>query len=165
MGEALKMLVLQGKYKELGDEAPAIRVKMLDGGVKVIGMMADKVQVIFTFPSLEGIGELLSSLVLNYENKANIYLIGSDDKFHSKTIDKSNVSCDFEKLSMKYGVNVDENLCTKSVFIINKDGEIVYKEVLEDLESTLDLETFEKELESAINFKKKGHHHEDWMGV
>ena len=165
MCEALKMIELQGKYKNIGDEAPAIRVKMLGGGVKVIGMMADKVQVIFTFPTLEGIGELLSVIVEKYNNQANIYIIGSDDKFHSKIIGKSNVSCDFHKLSLKYGVNIDKFKCAKSVFIINKDGEVVYKEVLVNINELLDLETFENELENAIHFKKKGHVHENWMGV
>jgi thiol peroxidase len=165
MGEVLKVLELNGKYKKLGDEAPAIQVKMLDGSVKVIGMMADKVQVIFTFPTLEGLSELLGDIVLKYNNKSNIYLIGADDKFHSKVIDSSFVSSDFEKLSLNYGVNIDDTLCTKSVFIINKDGEIVYQEVLKDLNEELDLENFEQELVDAINFKKKGHTHENWMGA
>ncbi|MEA3353210.1 MAG: hypothetical protein U9Q33_05310, partial [Campylobacterota bacterium] len=63
------------------------------------------------------------------------------------------------------GVYATDELCAKSIFIINKEGEIVYKEILEDLESEFNLKVFDKKLTEAIKFKKKGHTHENWMGV
>ena len=72
---------------------------------------------------------------------------------------------DFEELAKKFGVYIDETLCAKAIFIINKDGQFVYKEITRDVEDELDLELFETKLDEAIHFKKKGHVHENWMGA
>ena len=66
---------------------------------------------------------------------------------------------------MKFGVNVDKELCAKSIFIINKDGEFVYKEIVANLVTQFDLTSFDDALDAAIKFRKKGHVHENWMGV
>ena len=156
-------ITLQKKERNVGSEAPAIRVKMLNGETKVVGMMADKVQVFITLPYSGSLSGEMEKIISEHKEKAVIYIVSSQNL--DKNVDPSTSSIEFKDLSLKMGVNVNEQLCAKSVFIINKDGEIVYKEVLDDLESEFDLGAFDSSLDEAIKFKKKGHTHENWMGV
>jgi thiol peroxidase len=156
-------IALQKKDRKVGSEAPALRVKMLSGETKVIGMMADKVQVFITLPFEDSLSNELESIINKHKEKSNIYIISSTNL--EKDVDNSSSSVEFKDFSLKMGVFVNDTLCAKSIFIINKDGEIVYKEVLEDLVSEFDLNGFDENLDGAIKFKKKGHTHENWMGV
>jgi len=158
-----KKIILQKKDRKIGSEAPAIKLKMLDENSKVIGMMADKVQVIITINDPADIVDLLTTIIKKYNNQANIYIISSSKI--QIDLDSSMLSTDFQNLSLKLGVNINESLMAKSIFIIDKEGEFVYKEILPDLTSDFDHEKFDTTLSEAIHFKKKGHTHENWMGV
>lgn len=154
---------LKKTNRKVGSEAPALRVMMLNGEVKVIGMMADKVQVIITLANSYDLTESLLSVINKYSDKSYIYIMTSkelDTKY-----DDFMTSIDIKNLTLKYGVNIEDNLCAKSIFIISKDGEIEYKETLDNLIGEFNIELFDKELNKAINFKKKGHTHENWMSV
>jgi len=155
-------VVLQKKDRAIGTEAPAIRVKMDDGETKVIGMMADKIQVFITMPNEESLTSELES-ILTKHTKALIYIISANPI--TKSLDNIDTSSDFKDFSLKMGVNVDDTLCAKSIFIINKDGEIEYKEIVPNLTDEFNLIQFDESLDKAIKFKKKGHTHENWMGV
>ena len=74
-------------------------------------------------------------------------------------------SSDFKDATLKLGVYIDDTLCAKSIFIINKDGEFIYKQVVPNLEDKFNLNEFDTALDEAISFKKKGHTHENWMSV
>ena len=74
-------------------------------------------------------------------------------------------SLEIKEFTLKYGVNICAMACAKSIFIVNKDGEIEYKEVLADTVSEFNLQLFDEELDKAIKFKKEGHTHENWMGA
>lgn len=158
-----RKLELQKKERKVGGEAPAGRVKMLSGETKVIGMMADKVQCMITLSNSYDLNGALLEVIKKHSEKANIYVISSTELENS--YDDAMTSYDFKDFTLKYGVNIDDSTCAKSVFIIDKEGEIVYKEVLEDLVSEFNIEMLDKELDTAIKFKKKGHTHENWMGV
>lgn len=158
-----KKVVLQKKERILGSEAPAIRVKMDDGQTKVIGMMADKVQVLISIPDEKSVTDTLKNILDTHNPKSLIYIISA--KPITKMLENIDTSSDFKDFSLKMGVNIDDTLCAKSIFIINKDGEIVYKEVVPNLTSEFDTESFDTALNEAIKFKKKGHTHENWMGV
>ena len=151
------------KNRKIGSEAPAVRVKMLNGETKVIGMMAAKVQTMITLPYSDSLSDKLENIIKKHEVNSLIYIISSQTL--NKEINKENSSVEFTEFCVKMGVNRDDELCDKSIFIINKDGEIVYKEILEDLKSEFDLEKFDSSLDEAIKFKKKGHTHENWMGA
>lgn len=157
-----KLIKLQKKDRKLNTEAPSIRLKMLNGETKVIGMMADKVQVIITINNHNDLETLLVDTITKYQ-KANIYLISSNDL--NNDIDKSMSSSDFKDATLKLGVYIDDTLCAKSIFIINKDGEFIYKQVVPNLEDKFNLNEFDTALDEAISFKKKGHTHENWMSV
>jgi len=158
-----KKVELQKKQRDIGSEAPAVKLVMTNGEEKVIGMMADKVQAIITVNNDSDITDSLIQVMEKYYEKANIYIISSSEI--DIVLDRSMTSSDFKKLSLKMGVNIDDTLCAKSIFIINKDGEIVYKSIVYDIDGEFDLATFDTKLDEAIRFKKKGHTHENWMGV
>jgi len=154
---------LQKNERKIGSEAPAISLTMVNGESKVIGMLATKVQVMITLPFHNSLSATLSKIIDKYKEQAFIYLISS--QVLDQITNPNSTSTDFEELAKKFGVYVDETLCAKAVFIINKDGQFVYKEITRDVEDELDLEMFETKLDEAIRFKKKGHVHENWMGA
>ncbi|WP_455756290.1 hypothetical protein [Sulfurimonas sp.] len=158
-----KKIELQKKDRKIGSEAPAARVEMLNSETKVIGMMADKVQCMITLSNSYDLNASLLEIINKHKEKANIYVISSTKL--ENIYDESMTSIDFVNFTTKFGVNIDDKSCAKSVFIINKDGEIEYKEILDDLVSEFSLELLDAELDKAIKFKKKGHTHENWMGV
>jgi len=157
------LVELGKKQREVGGEAPAIKVMMSNGEEKIIGMMADKVQAMITVNNDSDITDSLIQIMEKYYEKANIYIISSSQI--DIVLDRSMTSSDFKNYSLKMGVNIDDNYCAKSMFIINKDGEIVHKSIVYDIDGEFDLATFDTKLDEAISFKKKGHTHENWMGV
>jgi len=158
-----KPIVLQKKERKVGSEAPAVRVKMLSGEEKVIGMMADKVQVMISLPKADSLSQELLEVIENHKAKSLIYLIASSTQ--EKEYDPSFYSTDFVNFATKFGVFATESLCAKSIFIISKDGEILYREIVDTLEDPFDITAFDIALDEAIKFKKKGHTHEEWMSV
>ncbi len=154
---------LQKNERKMGSEAPAISLTMLNGQSKVIGMLATKVQVMITLPYHDSLSHALVNLITKYNDKAFIYVISSEAL--DKELSLANTSIDFVEFSKKFGVYIDETLCAKGVFIINKEGQFVYKEITNDVENEFNLGTFENKLDEAINFKPKGHVHENWMGA
>lgn len=154
---------LHTKERKIGSEAPAVGLYMLNGDMKIIGMMATKVQVMITLPYEHSLSSNLQELITTYQDQAFIYIISSEAP--KPNLNPACTSVDFIEFSKKFGVLIDERLCAKSLFIINKDGQVVYKQITNDVEDAFDLETFETKLDEAIHFKKKGHVHENWMGA
>jgi len=151
------------KQKFVGMEAPAVKLTMADGETKVIGMMAEKIQVMITLPSAKDLSDRLLESIKKYQEQSFIYII-SPETINSQ-LDSSMITMDCEVFSLKYGVFMPESGCAKSLFIINKEGEIEYRELVVEEDALLDIEAFDKALEEAIAFKAKGHTHENWMSV
>ena len=154
---------LHKNERKIGSEAPAISLTMLSGESKVIGMLATKVQVMITLPYHDSLSSALLEIIRKYQDQAFTYFISAQmlDQITNPVCS----SIDFTEFAKKFGVYIDETLCAKSLFIINKDGQFVYKEITSDVEDAFDLEMFETKLDEAIHFKKKGHVHENWMGA
>ena len=158
-----EMVELQKKQRNIGDEAPAVKLTMLSGEEKVVGMMSDRVQVIFTLPYSHSLNGDINRVIHKYREKVHAYLISSDEFAYG--VNKNYSSMDFENFALKYGVYINSEVCAKSLFIIDKEGEIVFKRVMEDLKTEFDVEEFDKELQNAVDFKRKGHAHENWMSA
>ncbi|WP_373073105.1 hypothetical protein [Sulfurimonas sp.] len=154
---------LQKKERKVGGEAPAVKVKMISGEQKVIGMMADKVQVMITLPYGNSFSKELYSIVNKHKEKANIYFF-SPEAF-TREVDDGFATIDFEGFCSKFGVLIDSSVCAKSAFIIDKEGEIVYIQIPKDLDDEFNLDELDTQIQAAIDFKRKGHTHENWMGV
>ncbi|MEA1917600.1 MAG: hypothetical protein U9N42_08800 [Campylobacterota bacterium] len=158
-----KKITLQKKDRKVGGEAPSISLKMLNGEEKIVGMMADKVQVMITLPYSNSLSYELEEIVKKHSAKSLIYFISSEKL--QRSVDESIATIEFKDFAMKFGVYANEETCAKAIFIINKDGLFEYVDILENVVDEFNLSAFDEALESAINFKKKGHTHENWMGV
>jgi thiol peroxidase len=154
---------LQKRERKVGSEAPAVRLKVESGETKVVGMMADKVQVMITLPKTDSLNSQLLEVIEKHKAKSLIYVVASSALENG--YDSDFYSTEFKDFAMKFGVYVNDEVCAKSIFIINKDGEIVYREIIGNLDDGFDTESFESALDEAIKFKKKGHTHENWMSV
>ncbi|MEA3352715.1 MAG: hypothetical protein U9Q33_02715, partial [Campylobacterota bacterium] len=91
-------VTLQKKDRTIGSEAPAIRVKMLNGETKVIGMMADSVQVMISLPFPNSLSDQLETIISKHNKSSNIYIISS--KKLQKNTDTSFSSTEFKDYAL-----------------------------------------------------------------
>ncbi|WP_072679549.1 redoxin family protein [Arcobacter sp. LA11] len=166
-----EVYTLGKRDRKLESEAPAVRVKMIDEQTKVIGMMAPKVQVMITLPCIKSYNNGLHNIINEYASKTIVYIItkSSDDNLtkvkSAYSLDDGFISNDFKDFSLKFGINMSEELFAKSIFVIDKEGIIKYKQIPSNIDKSFDLEEFKEKLSQTVNFKQKGHIHENWMGV
>lgn len=166
-----KSYTLGKKDRNVEGEAPAVRVKMLNDETKVIGLMAPAVQVMITLNDVNKYNSDLHEVVTTTKRKVNAYIITTSEQEQIEDIaekfalDKAFISNDFKDFSLKFGVNIDDSMITNSIFVIDKEGVIKYKEIPADLEDDFKIEDFSITLNEVVNFKPKGHTHENWMGV
>lgn len=163
--------ILGKKDRALESEAPAVRVKMVNGETKVIGMMAPKIQVMITLPCIKAYNNSLHNILNEFSSKITPYIVtkSSDENLQKikeeYSLEDGFISNDFKDFSLKFGVNINDELIAKSIFIIDKEGVIKYKQIPLNIETSFDLEEFKASLKEVVNFKQKGHTHENWMGV
>ena len=166
-----KAYTLGKKDRNIEGEAPAVRVKMVDNETKVIGLMAPSVQVMITLNDVNKYNSDLHEVITTTKRKVNAYIITTsgieqmEDIAEKFAIDKGFISNDFKDFSLKFGVNIDDSMIANSIFVIDKEGVIKYKEIPSDLEDDFKIEDFSITLNETVNFKPKGHTHENWMGV
>ena len=166
-----KSFTLGKKERNIEGEAPAVRVKMLNGETSVIGLMAPAVQVMVTLNDVNKYSSALHEVITTTKKKVNAYIITPSsnedlEKIAEEfTLDKGTISNDFKDFSLKFGVNIDDSMVANSIFVIDKEGIIKYKEITSDLENDFNFEDFSATLNETVNFKPKGHSHENWMGV
>ena len=166
-----KSYALGKKDRKIEGEAPAVRVKMLDNETKVIGLMAPSVQVMITLNDVDKYNSDMHEVITTTKRKVNAYIITTSDTEQMEdiaekfAIDKGFISNDFKDFSLKFGVNIDDSMIANSIFVIDKEGVIKYKEIPADLENEFKIEDFSITLNETVNFKPKGHTHENWMGV
>ena len=166
-----KSYALGKKDRKIEGEAPAVRVKMLDNETKVIGLMPPSVQVMITLNDVNKYNSDMHEVITTTKRKVNAYIITTSDTEQMEdiaekfAIDKGFISNDFKDFSLKFGVNIDDSMIANSIFVIDKEGVIKYKEIPADLEDEFKIEDFSITLNETVNFKPKGHTHENWMGV
>lgn len=166
-----KSFTLGKKERNVEGEAPAVRVKMADNETKVIGLMAPSVQVMITLNDVNKYNSDLHEVITTTKRKVNAYIITTsdaeqiEDVVEKFALDKGFISNDFKDFSLKFGVNIDDSMIANSIFVIDKEGVIKYKEIPSDLENDFKIEDFSITLNETVNFKPKGHTHENWMGV
>ena len=166
-----KSYILGKKERNVEGEAPAVRVKMADNETKVIGLMAPAVQVMITLNDVNKYNSDLHEVITTTKRKVNAYIITTsdmeqiEDVVEKFALDKGFISNDFKDFSLKFGVNIDDSMIANSIFVIDKEGVIKYKEIPADLEDDFKIEDFSITLNETVNFKPKGHTHENWMGV
>ncbi len=171
---------LLGKQAEIGKEAPAARITQLDGVQNVIGMIAPNVQLLISIPSLKtevcSLGAKKFNDLIKEFSKLTTYMITTDDMDFVKDyaqrecIDGAKLVIDSDRnFAKKYGVLISEgklkDRLARAVFVIDRDGVIVYKELVPEIVDEVDYDACIEAVRAAVSVKKKGHTHEDWMSA
>ena len=154
---------LAGNEVNVGDKAPELSLVGGDLSNVSIGGSSDKNQVLVVVPSIDTPVCASETKRFNEEasniGNANIYMISMDLPFASERfcqaegIANVKTASDFvnKDFSNKYGVLIADGplkgLSARAIFIINKSGEIVYKELVEEI-------TSEPNYEEALNCLK-----------
>lgn len=156
--------------KNIGNEAPAIRIKEVDGNDNVIGMMAVPVQFILTVETMETEAKqkLIKHLLENYRGHKNLELImvksGDCDSPNCTNKDKFRVVYDSELAFIQKYFTKDTEAFKGGCVIIDRNGEIVYiKDFTEDTVLLKEFEAIHEVVEASTKDKKGSHKHEDWM--
>ncbi|QKF80606.1 hypothetical protein [Halarcobacter ebronensis] len=166
-----EIYTLGQKERKVETEAPAVRVEMLNNETKVIGMMAPKIQVLITLPCIKAYNNALHNILQKYSSKLVTYIITKSANENIEKIkadyslDEGFISNNFKDFSLKFGVNINDNLLAKSIFVVDKEGIIKYIQIPSNIETSFDLEEFKTKLDEVANFRQKGHTHENWMGA
>ena len=135
---------IKGNHPAVGDKAPVVRVTERDFSIKTIGGKSDRVQVLMTVPSIDTPVCSLSSKRFDDEIKkfpnvdmtvVSMDLPYADDRFcEGRGIENIRIASDFayREVGTKYGVSITEGehkgLLVRAVFVIGKNGRIVYQE-------------------------------------
>lgn len=171
---------LLGKEQKVGSEAPAARINKLDGSQNVIGMIAPTVQLLIAIPSLKtevcSLGaKKFNDLVKQYNKLTTVMITTDDEEFVSDFVSKEGIDSaevvmdkggNFAK---KYGLQISEgklkDKLARAVYIIDREGIIVYKEIVSEIVDEVDYDACIKALDAVMSIKKTGHTHEEWMSV
>ncbi|MCH5322820.1 MAG: thiol peroxidase [Helicobacter sp.] len=140
---------LKGKTLNVGDKAPKIDLVAKDLSIKSVGGASGKYQVINVVPSLDtGVcatqtrkfNEEAASLANTQVFVVSLDLPFAQGRFCStEGIENVEALSDFRKKAFgeAYGVVLDgsplEGLLTRAVFVVNPQGEIVYKEIVAEI--------------------------------
>lgn len=172
--------LLEGKEMVLSREAPAARVTNIDGSQNVIGMIAPSAQLLIAIPSLKtevcSLGaKKFNDLIKQFKKLKTVMITTDDIEFVNdfvtrEGIDSAEVVVDTNRdFAKKYGILISEGKLkerlARAVFVIDQEGFISYKEVVAEITDEVDYDKCIEAVEKAANFKKKGHDHENWMGV
>lgn len=171
---------LLGKKISIGSEAPAARITKLDGTQNVIGMIAPNTQLLIAIPSLKtevcSLGAKKFNDMVKQFSKLTTYMVTTDDidfvKEYSKNecIENAELVIDTNlNFAKKYGLLISEgklkDRLARAVYVIDREGLVIYKEIVPEVVDEVDYEACLKAVEKAVNFKHKGHTHENWMSV
>lgn len=155
---------LTGKEVRVGDNAPVVTLKGKDLSPVSVGGKKDKIQVINVVPSLDTPVCAIQAKTFNQkasEHKdVEVFVVSMDLPFaqgrfcSTEGIENLQVLSDFNKKEFgeKYGVLINdsalEGLLTRAVFVIDKEGRVVYREICEEI-------TNEPDYEAVLNTLKK----------
>ncbi|MEA1918526.1 MAG: redoxin family protein [Campylobacterota bacterium] len=171
---------LIGKEVKIGGEAPAARITKLDGSQNVIGMIAPTAQLIIAIPSLKtevcSLGAKKFNDLIKQFKKLQTIMVTTDDldfvKEYAETecIDAAELVIDTDRqFAKKFGLLIDggklNNRLARAVFVIDREGEVVYKEIVPEIVDEVDYDACIAAVDRAANEIKKGHTHEEWMSV
>lgn len=115
---------------------PFTSVKMLNETIKLIGMPRLNAQIIITLPNINEFNEQLKNSILCSKNEIECFIITTSSKNEIENIIKefdlneSIISNDFISIAKTFNLDDKENKLIKSLIMINKDCQIIHKEIL-----------------------------------
>ena len=155
---------LEGNEVNVGDKAPEATVVTTDLAEKKVGGAQDKVQMIVVVPSLDTPVCATETRKFNEEASniegVDVTVVSMDLPFASKRfcstegVENLTVASDYRNrdFGQKYGVVIAEGplkgILARAIFIIDKNGNIVYKQLVPEI-------TEEPNYEEALEAAKK----------
>ena len=140
---------LTGNVLNVGDKAPSVIATATDLSDVEIGGAKDKVQLIITVPSLDTdtcaaetrrFNVDVNNLDICETTVVSMDLPFAADRFcTTEGIENLTVASDYidKKVSKAFGILMDDNklkgLSARAVFVIDRSGEIVYKEIVPEV--------------------------------
>lgn len=115
---------------------PFTSVKMLNETMKLIGMPKLNAQIIITLPNINEFNEKLKNSIHYSKDEIECFIITSSSKNEIKNIinefelSESIISNDFKSFAKTFSLDDKEMGLIKSLIMINKDCQIVHKEIL-----------------------------------
>lgn len=168
-----------GKKRNVGAEAPSARVFKTNTQEFIIGMMAQNVQLLVSHFSLHNKSskQIINDFEAHFKENTKLNLIvvvnnsfeEIEDFKQKNTIEKTIITQDKNgDFAKRFGVGLygdyyKENLAN-GVFLIDKEAQLKYVNYFFDIENS-QLEEIFKTTQETIDFKPKGHAHENWMGA
>jgi thiol peroxidase len=145
-GEVVKV---KGSFPSVGSKAPVARVTQPDFSIKTVGGKTGRVQVIVTVPSIDT--PICSAQSKRFDDEIKKFpevdmtvvsmdLPYADDRFcKGQGIQNISIASDFAygEVGENYGVVVTDGelkgLLIRAIFIIGKNGRIIYQEIVSDI--------------------------------
>jgi hypothetical protein len=115
---------------------PFTSVKMLNETIKLIGMPRLNAQIIITLPNINEFNEELKNSINHSKNEIECFIITTSSKNEIENIIKefdlneSIISNDFRSFAKTFNLDDKENKLIKSLIMVNKDCQIIHKEIL-----------------------------------
>ncbi len=115
---------------------PFTSVKMLNETMKLIGMPKLNAQIIITLPNINEFNEQLKNRIHGTKDEIECFIITTSSKNEITNVisefelNESIVSNDFKSFAKTFNLDDKENKLAKSLIMINKDCQIIHKEIL-----------------------------------
>ena len=111
-------------------------IKMLNESTKLIGLPKLKGQVIITLPNILEFNDKLKESINFSKNDIECFIITSSTQndieilIEKYNLNNSFISNDFKSFSKIFDLRDEKNNLIKSLIMINKDCQIIHKEIL-----------------------------------
>ncbi|MBU0926081.1 hypothetical protein KKG81_14435 [bacterium] len=115
---------------------PFATIRMLNESTKLIGLPKLKAQVIITLPDILEFNDKLRNSINYSKGEIECFIITSSSEenigevLKKYELNESLISNDHKSFSKIFNLRDEENNLTKSLIMINKDCQIIYKEIL-----------------------------------
>ena len=115
---------------------PFTSVKMLNETMRLIGMPRLNAQIIITLPNINEFNEQLKNSIHCSKDEIECFIITTSPKNEITNVisefelNESIISNDFRSFAKTFNLDDKENKLIKSLIMINKDCQIIHKEIL-----------------------------------
>ena len=115
---------------------PFTSIKMLNDSTKLLGLPKLQAQVIVILPNILEFNDKLKESINFSKDKIECFIITSSSQNEIKELiekyelNESFISNDFKSFAKQFNLNDEKNNLIKSLIMINKDCQIIHKEIL-----------------------------------
>lgn len=164
---------LNKKVLKKGGEAPAAKVFDIGGNEQIVGMIAVNIQLIVSLKSLQDsyCMEALMALDRAFATTQKLSLsvvVGANEEI--KTFATQNqlqkvalYNDKADNFAKRFGVAFEDGSFCNAFFVVDKEGELKLAKYIAKEETVLDIADVIETTNDWINYKPKGHVHENWM--